>query len=593
MKRRNKMIKKITNFFDKNTREDFFIRLFSAWSIMGIINYFKNPVHVEKIESVISTDLFTSVLYFLIAYILITAASLALKKFDTDGWIFAVSTLSYLTIVSTFSANQYYCLALIFAAMLSVVYCVKRFTAKKNVIEPGKRFTAAMSVTVAVIATFIIGLIGVSRYLCFSTPNFDFGIFSQMFYYMKTQFVPLTTCERQKLLSHFAVHLSPVYYLLLPVYFIFPSPITLQVSQAVILGSALIPLFLIARHYKLSNKCTILLMVAASFYPAMAGGTMYDIHENAFLLPLILWTLYFAEKNKNIPMYIFVALTFSVKEDAAIYIAFIALYFILSGRKKLHGTVMLLSSIGYFSFAVAFLKKFGEGAMTGRFDNFITDESLGLVDVIITIFKNPAYFVSQCMSAEKLLFVLFMFLPLGFSPLLSKKWSQFILIGPLVLINLMSDYQYQHSIYFQYVYGTMAVLFYLAVINIAQAPQNIKKYISPMAAVFSVIMFAFSVSPKFNYVERLEVNKQDYVRIREALDTIEDDASVLSTTFYIPYLSQRDEIYEIEYAMEETDYIVIDTRFDSAHEQRLKIDMSKYKLVVCEENLVEIYAKIK
>jgi len=587
------MIKKITNFFDKNTREDFFIRLFSAWSIMGIINYFKNPVHVEKIESVISTDLFTSVLYFLIAYILITAASLALKKFDTDGWIFAVSTLSYLTIVSTFSANQYYCLALIFAAMLSVVYCVKRFTAKKNVIEPGKRFTAAMSVTVAVIATFIIGLIGVSRYLCFSTPNFDFGIFSQMFYYMKTQFVPLTTCERQKLLSHFAVHLSPVYYLLLPVYFIFPSPITLQVSQAVILGSALIPLFLIARHYKLSNKCTILLMVAASFYPAMAGGTMYDIHENAFLLPLILWTLYFAEKNKNIPMYIFVALTFSVKEDAAIYIAFIALYFILSGRKKLHGTVMLLSSIGYFSFAVAFLKKFGEGAMTGRFDNFITDESLGLVDVIITIFKNPAYFVSQCMSAEKLLFVLFMFLPLGFSPLLSKKWSQFILIGPLVLINLMSDYQYQHSIYFQYVYGTMAVLFYLAVINIAQAPQNIKKYISPMAAVFSVIMFAFSVSPKFNYVERLEVNKQDYVRIREALDTIEDDASVLSTTFYIPYLSQRDEIYEIEYAMEETDYIVIDTRFDSAHEQRLKIDMSKYKLVVCEENLVEIYAKIK
>ncbi len=587
------MIKKITNFFDKNTREDFFIRLFSAWSIMGIINYFKNPVHVEKIESVISTDLFTSVLYFLIAYILITAASLALKKIDTDGWIFAVSTLSYLTIVSTFSANQYYCLALIFAAMLSVVYCVKRFTAKKNVIEPGKRFTAAMSVTVAVIATFIIGLIGVSRYLCFSTPNFDFGIFSQMFYYMKTQFVPLTTCERQKLLSHFAVHLSPVYYLLLPVYFIFPSPITLQVSQAVILGSALIPLFLIARHYKLSNKCTILLMVAASFYPAMAGGTMYDIHENAFLLPLILWTLYFAEKNKNIPMYIFVALTFSVKEDAAIYIAFIALYFILSGRKKLHGTVMLLSSIGYFSFAVAFLKKFGEGAMTGRFDNFITDESLGLVDVIITIFKNPAYFVSQCMSAEKLLFVLFMFLPLGFSPLLSKKWSQFILIGPLVLINLMSDYQYQHSIYFQYVYGTMAVLFYLAVINIAQAPQNIKKYISPMAAVFSVIMFAFSVSPKFNYVERLEVNKQDYVRIRAALDTIEDDASVLSTTFYIPYLSQRDEIYEIEYAMEETDYIVIDARFDSAHEQRLKIDMSKYKLVVCEENLVEIYAKIK
>lgn len=592
MKRGKKMIKKVINFFDKNTREDFFIRLFSAWSIMGIINFFENSIHVEQIEAVINTDLFDSVLYFLIAYILITAASLAFKKFDADGWAFAVSTLTYITLVATFSVNQYYCLALLFAAMLAVVYCVRRFTAKKNIIEPSKQFTVTMSVTAVVISTFIFGLICVSRYLCFATPNFDFGIFSQMFYYLKTEFVPLTTCERHKLLSHFAVHLSPVYYLLLPVYFIFPSPVTLQVSQAVILGSALIPLYLIARHYKLSNKYTILLMVAAAFYPAMAGGTMYDFHENAFLLPLILWTLYFAEKNKNIPMYIFMALTFTVKEDAAIYIAFIAIYFMLSGRKKLHGTVMLLLSVAYFSFAVAFLKKFGEGAMINRFDNFITDESLGLVDVFITIFKNPAYFISQCMSAEKLLFVLFMFLPLGFSPLLSKKWSQFILIGPLVLINLMSDYQYQHSIYFQYVYGTMAVLFYLAVINISQAPKNIKKYISPMAAVFSVIMFTFSISPKLNYVERLDVNKGDYVKIRAALDIIEDDASVLSTTFFIPYLSQRDEIYEIEYIMKETDYIVIDGRYEAtADSNRAKIDMSKYELVAYEEKLVEVYAK--
>ena len=62
-------------------------------------------------------------------------------------------------------------------------------------------------------------------------------------------------------------------------------------------------------------------------------------------------------------MYIFMILTFTVKEDAAIYIAFIALYFILSGRKKLHGFVMFFSSVIYFTFAVTILKKFGETAM--------------------------------------------------------------------------------------------------------------------------------------------------------------------------------------------------------------------------------------
>ena len=587
------MIKKIIDYFDKDTRENFMVRLFTAWSITGIINFMNVPGKFIELQTTNNISLSLSITYFVLSYVIITLLSHCFKKSDIDGWFFAISTLTYLTLIATFNASQYYCLAVVFVALLSVVYSVKRFTKNKNVVEPSKKTTLALMIPIVLIPIFVIGLIGVCRYLSFATPNFDFGIFSQMFYYMKTELVPLTTCEREKLLSHFAVHLSPVYYLILPFYFIFPSPITLQIAQTVILGSALIPLYLLARHYKLSNKCTILIMIAAAFYPALAGGTMYDIHENAFLLPFILWIFYFAEKNKNIPMYIFMLLTFSVKEDAAIYVAFIALYFIFSGKKKLHGSVMFLSSIIYFVFAVTILKKYGEGAMTGRFDNFITDPDKGLVDVIITIFKNPAYFLSQCLTAEKLLFVLFMLLPLGCLPVLSRKWSQFILIGPLFLINLMSNYTYQHSIYFQYVYGTMAVFFYLAVINIPSLPKNLKQYLVPSAAVFSIMMFAFSMTPRLNYVERVGVNKEDYVKIRAALDTIEDDASVLSTTFYIPYLSQRKEIYEIEYCIVDTDYIVLDTRFESADKNRLKIDMSKYELILEEKDLVEIYAKIK
>lgn len=587
------MVQKLAHFFDKNTRENFLIRLFSAWSITGIINYMTVSGSLENLETVKNINLIFSLVLFIASYALITIFDLVFKKTDVDGFVFAASSLLYLGLVSMFSTNQYYCLGLLFPAALSCIYTVKRFSRHKNIIEPSKNFTVIFSVSVAVFVTSVIALIGVSRYLSFATPNFDFGIFAQMYYYLKTELVPLTTCEREKLLSHFAVHLSPVYYLLLPVYFVFDSPVTLQIAQAVILGSALIPLYLLMRHFKLSNKVSVLMMIAFAFYPAVAGGTMYDFHENCFLLPFILWLLYFAEKEKHIPTYIFMLLTFSVKEDAAVYVAFIALYFIFSGRKKLHGFAMFFSSIIYFVFAVTFLKIFGEGAMTGRFDNFITDENLGLADVIITIFKNPAYFISQCISEEKLLFILFMLLPLAFLPVLSRKWSQFILVGPLILINLMSEYTYQHSIYFQYVYGTIAVFFYLAVLNLADNPKNMRKYLAPLSAVFSVIIFAFSISPKLTYVNRLDVNREDYVKIRAALDTIEEDASVLSTTFYIPYLSQRKEIYEIEYCVKDTDYVVIDTRYQSADANRAKIDMTKYELVLEEDNLVEIYSKIK
>lgn len=42
----------------------------------------------------------------------------------------------------------------------------------------------------------------------------------------------MTTCERDRVLSHFAVHVSPIYYLFLPFYALFPSPVTLEVLQA-------------------------------------------------------------------------------------------------------------------------------------------------------------------------------------------------------------------------------------------------------------------------------------------------------------------------------------------------------------------------
>lgn len=72
----------------------------------------------------------------------------------------------------------------------------------------------------------------VTRYLSYGSPNFDMGLFSQMFYYMKTTGTMNTTSERDYLLSHMCVHISPVFYLILPVYMLFSSPVTLANNTA-------------------------------------------------------------------------------------------------------------------------------------------------------------------------------------------------------------------------------------------------------------------------------------------------------------------------------------------------------------------------
>lgn len=450
-----------------------------------------------------------------------------------------------------------------------------------------------------VICAAVISVIGVLRVLTYSAPNFDFGLFVNMFHNMSESGLPLSTAERDVLLSHFAVHISPIYYLILPFYYIFPSPHTLQIAQALILASGVIPLVMLCRKYKLSNKLTLAAAFIYSLYPALSAGTFYDIHENCFLLPLLLWVFCFYEKERFALMYLFAFFTLMVKEDAAIYIIIFALYVMASGRKSdeallkksskiryiRHGLILFGISIVYFGFALNLLDHLGDyysefyaadtanpeikGAMVGRFDNLIFNEKEGLVGVIKTFIVNPGYTVRQLFSCtDKLKYIIQMLLPLGFIPLVTKKLSRYILLMPF-LINLLTDYQYQFDIEFQYHFGITAFLFYLLVMNLHDLSGNLKRNMMALAAVFCMCIYMTSaVWNMGRYIDKYEANSEKYDRISEVLDTIPDDASVSCSTMLLAELADREEIYQTHYHGKDADvdYLVIDRRYDYDNE---------------------------
>ena len=99
----------------------------------------------------------------------------------------------------------------------------------------GKRLLIILTTAAAVWFSFT-AVMTVLRYRLNYASAYDFGIFSQMYYYMDKGLSPLTTCERDGLLSHFAVHLSPVFYVLLPFYKLVPRPETLLVLQSLVVS---------------------------------------------------------------------------------------------------------------------------------------------------------------------------------------------------------------------------------------------------------------------------------------------------------------------------------------------------------------------
>lgn len=495
-----------------------------------------------------------------------------LLSHKAERWMLAgvFAVLSAVALTASFTWPFLAVCALVFLMLL--VFACHGWNSGKTCKASTEESLWAVSLTAVLAVGFflLVSAWTVGRVYSFSTPTFDFGIFAQMFHSMRTTGLPITTVERDGALSHFAVHVSPIYYLLLPFYMIVPQPATLQVLQAAVLASAVVPLYLIGKRHGLPPLMRTALCALLLLYPAYAGGTSYDIHENAFLTPLILW-LFYGLDRRNIPLTaLFAALTVMVKEDAAVYVAVIALWLLLKGilskdRKweLAAGAVLLISAISYFFAVTSYLSNSGDGVMTYRYNNFIYDGSSSLVTVIKAVLLSPMKAVFECVDKEKLEFIGLTLLPLAGIPLLTRRYEQLVLLIPYILVNLMSDYQYQHDIFFQYTYGSTACLFYLLVVNLADfKQQGLRIAALGLALCVSASCFGAQIMPKATqYPKQCKTYQAYYDSLRDVLDTVPEDASVAATTFYTTYLSQRDILYDVRYASQEhifgCEYVVL------------------------------------
>lgn len=478
------------------------------------------------------------------------------------GIVGAFSLLAIASLRSSFTWEFFG--ACVLVLVILVVYAIWGWNGRPEPIAaPKKARKGWLWITVELSVVFFLFVCAwtVGRVYSFRTPTYDFGIFSQMFYSMAETGLPMTTLERDGLLSHFAVHVSPIYYLMLPFYWLVPTPATLQVIQAAVITSAVIPLWKIGKHHGLSGAQRTLVCALLLLYPAFSGGTSYDLHENCFLTPLILWLFYGIDRRSTAITAISALLTLLVKEDAAVYVAVIALWLTVrtllrSGKRDsknlVTGIVLLLISLAYFFGVTEYLARSGDGVMTYRYNNFLYDGSASLVTVIKAVILNPMKAIYECVDPEKLEYLARTMLPLLGLPLLTRRYERYLLLIPYVLVNLMSDYSYQHSIFFQYSFGSGAFLIYLTVVNLKDLDANWQPLLLAGALTVSAVCFGMTIVPTAaKYPIAAIQNYGHYQQIRDTLSRIPEDAPVAASTFYTTFLSRREVLYDVGYASKE------------------------------------------
>lgn len=454
----------------------------------------------------------------------------------------------------------------------------------------------------------VLSRILVLRVQNFNTPNFDFGLFVQMFHYMDKTGLPLTTLERNTLLSHFQVHFSPIFYLLLPFYKLWPRPETLQILQILVAASALIPAFLIVRELRLPRGWQTALCALLLLHPGLSGSSLYDLHENCFLAPLILWLLWAALRRKWGAFSVFALLLLGVKEDAFIYLFSVGLWLLCGGiqgcevqavldplkageagekpmneevrekrqsmkvseKKKwqslslnsvqVAGFFSMLAALVYFAAVSAWLSRGGEGVMLYRFENIQALPDWGLLGYALTAFSLPGRILEQLFMPDKLLYLLKMLLPFGLLPLFSRRLRHGFLLLPFVLINLLSNWSYQYNLNFQYHYGTTVLLFFVSAVVLWESqttwqPDVLAACLDParrlIAALLAFALFSASALtlPEWSWRLRSELAEASLDQfspdVHEALAAIPKSDCVYTTGFFAAALAARPHIFEV------------------------------------------------
>ena len=567
----------------------------SEWGACAILAWLLSSfctgsfMHSGEIDYVAQGNFWLSVGLFLLLFIFLLFGT-AFGGVPFRGAVLVFLVLAACVVVYLRN-NDYYSVGL--AGMVMIVILCQRKDFWQGIAE-GKEAPFHRVLAYMIIFCVLVGFISavtVCRYLTFGAPVFDMGVFAQSFESLRVTGIPWNTCERNTLISHFQVHPSLIFYVALPFYALFPNPGTLQVIQALFAASSLIPLYFLCRRRKMASLAMVAMGLALAAYPALSGGTFYDFHENCFLTACLLWLILAVECDSWVGMVLASLFVFSIKEDAAIYSAFLALYFIFSGKRKKKGLILFLLSCFAFGVTNAYLGGSEFGVADLRYSNLVVDPNGSMFQIIATAWYHPFYLLKECLDMEKVWYLILMLLPFSTVLFRRKSWTCFLLFGPMILLNLMPGYAYMHTINYQYNFGNVALLFYFFLVCTDEFDREKVTRFAVACAVCCLVMTVGLKGRRIEIVKDYSKHAREFRHLESVLNAIPQDASVSASTYFVAHLYDHEELYPVSSGIE-AEYLAIDLSRDTGRTEEALLETGHYEAVYQEAGLVAVYRRV-
>lgn len=305
------------------------------------------------------------------------------------------------------------------------------------------------------------------RYATFSAKGFDLGIFDQavrQYALFKAPIVPIKGEDFHLLGDHF----HPVLALLAPLYWIWDDPRMLNIALILLLVSAALPTYLVARGWfgHRTGMVTVGALLLGWPFQAIVD---WDFHEIAVGVPLIAWIIWAMERGRIRLAVGLSAALLLVREDMGVTLVAIALVLLLRRRWLAAAFTAALGVAGYWFATDVVIPHFSPSGDFGYWEFTALGASAGAAVVfLLTQPWNAAAILVD--HPLKIALWLLHFVPLWLLPLASPYA---ILGAPILLSRLFNDRLNVWSPVYQYD-AILAPIFLLAALDTVRRIQAVR-----------------------------------------------------------------------------------------------------------------------
>ena len=376
-------------------------------------------------------------------------------------------------------------------------------------------------------------------------------------------------------------HIQVVHVLLLPVYLVWRSHLTLELCETLALASGALAVFFIGQRHSGSRRSAAILAGAYLLYfPLHFLDIEIDFktfRPICFGVPAILFALDQWERGRVKTMLLLLALALSAKEDYAMIIAPLGIWIALHRqadaansipRQRLWwlGGCLAVFGVLYLMFVIKFAIPYFRGGDVHYVRYFPEDLGATPGEMVRTVFIHPLRVAGYLFTPGNLLFALCLLLPLGGVPLLSP--TRLAVAAPLFAVLCLNQIARDTQHHFHA--PLIPILFWAAAASLTPIARFRPRW--AFACALGTGLF-FSLGPtgiafwdpaSTFYWQRWYEPGERSEKFAEVSEQISAESKVASTDFVHPRFTHYARSYDYSdyrpVVPDDTDYIVIDTR---------------------------------